>query len=483
MATETTVVTPAPPSTDWQRVAKGFAILIAVYFFVVYVIPKPEAVKPEGWRLTGIFIATIVGAITEPIPAGALVLMALTLAALIKSFTIEQALAGYADASVWLVIAAFIISHALFTTGMARRIALGFVRLFGKTSIGVCYSLALSDSVLAAAIPSNAARAGGVILPIARSISELYGSRPGPTANQLGSFLLTAVYQSVCVSCAMFYTGQASNPLAARLADGFGYKITWLSWLQTAWVPGVVSLAIVPLVVMWLNKPTIMRTPEAAAFARSELDKMGPMSRNERIVLGVFLGVCGLWISSSWTGMNITVVALLGGIFLLLMGVITWEDVKSNRAAWDIFVWYGGFLRLGQGINEAGVTKAFAEGVAAYFQSYGWPILLLAALTIFFYAHYFFASITAHILAMFGPFVAVLLAKGAPIGLVIFSFACLANLSAGLTNYGTTPTPMFFGQGYVALKQWWKIGLIVSIVNLIIWGTVGFGYWKLIGIW
>jgi DASS family divalent anion:Na+ symporter len=190
-----------------------------------------------------------------------------------------------------------------------------------------------------------------------------------------------------------------------------------------------------------------------------------------------------MWISSSWSGVNITVVALLGGLFLLLMGVITWEDVKSNRAAWDIFVWYGGFLRLGQGINDAGVTKAFAEGVAAYFQAYGWPILLLAALTIYFYAHYFFASITAHILAMFTPFVSVLLAKGAPIGLVIFSFACLANLSAGLTNYGTTPTPMFFGQGYVALKEWWKIGLIVSIVNLVIWGTVGFGYWKLIGLW
>jgi DASS family divalent anion:Na+ symporter len=382
-----------------------------------------------------------------------------------------------------LVIAAFLISHALVATGMARRIALGFVRAFGKSSLGVTYSLALSDMVLAAAIPSNAARAGGVILPIARSISELYGSEPGQTSRKLGSYLMIAVYQCVCVSCAMFYTGQASNPLAARLAGQMGYNITWASWLGAAVAPGLVGLAIVPWVVMRLHRPNITRTPEAAAFARREIEAMGPMKRNEWIVAAVFASVCGLWISSSWSGVDITVTALLGGVVLLCTGVLTWEDVKGERAAWDIFVWYGGFLRMGQALNDFGVTKAFAEGVAKSFEQSTWMVLLGVALVIYFYAHYAFASITAHILSMFPPFVAVLLAKGAPMGLVIFAFACLANLSAGLTHYGTTPTPMFFGQNYVPMKEWWRVGLLVSFVNLAIWGTVGFAWWKLIGIW
>src|SRR5262245_23234442 len=114
----------SPAEYDWKRIVRGFAVLVAVYLVIVYLIPKPAAVEPAGWRLTGIFIATIVGAILEPIPAGALVLMAVTITALAKTLTIEQALAGYADRSVWLVIAAFLISRALFTTGMARRIAL-----------------------------------------------------------------------------------------------------------------------------------------------------------------------------------------------------------------------------------------------------------------------------------------------------------------------------------------------------------------------
>jgi divalent anion:Na+ symporter, DASS family len=84
---------------------------------------------------------------------------------------------------------------------------------------------------------------------------------------------------------------------------------------------------------------------------------------------------------------------------------------------------------------------------------------------------------------MFLPFGAVLLAQDAPVGLVFFSFACFTNFSAGLTHYGTTPAPMYFATGYASFAQWWKIGFVVSVVNLAIWFTIGFGWWKLIGIW
>jgi DASS family divalent anion:Na+ symporter len=459
------------------------ALLAAVYLVIVYLIPKPVSVKPEGWRLTGIFLATIVGSITQPIPGGALVLLAVTLSAVFGGLTVEQALAGYADKSVWLVMAAFFISRALINTGLARRVALFFVRLFGKSSLGVTYALSLSDMILAGMIPSNGARSGGIILPIARSIAELYGSKPGATADILGSFLLTAVYQSICVTSAMFYTGQASNPLAAKMAAGFGYNVTWASWIEAAIVPGLVSMLVIPWIVMRLNRPGIRHTPEASAFAARELAAMGPLKHGEKILTFVFVAVCGLWSTSSWSKIDITLTALLGGITLIITGVLSWEDVKGERAAWDIFVWYGGLIRLSMGLNEAGVTKAFAQGVGNMFSGYGWMGLFLIALVIYFYAHYAFASITAHLLSMFPPFLAVLLAKGAPIGMMVFAFACFANFSAGLTNYGTTPTPIYFAQGYVSLKKWWQVGFVVSLANLLIWMTVGFGWWKLLGIW
>jgi DASS family divalent anion:Na+ symporter len=66
---------------------------------------------------------------------------------------------------------------------------------------------------------------------------------------------------------------------------------------------------------------------------------------------------------------------------------------------------------------------------------------------------------------------------------MIYGFACFANLSAGLTSYGTTPAPMFFSQEYVSLRKWWQVGLVVSFVNIVIWSVVGFSWWKFLKLW
>jgi divalent anion:Na+ symporter, DASS family len=468
---------------DRGKMLKGFALLVAVYGVVVHLIPRPEAVKPEGWRLTGLFLATIVGSIVEPIPAGALVLLAVVLSSVVGGLTITEALAGYSNSSVWLVLVAFFISRALIQTGLARRIALLFVRAFGKSSLGVAYSLAASDMVLAGMIPSNGARAGGIVLPIARSISELYGSLPGETAGKLGSFLMIAVYQAVCITSAMWMTGQVSNFLARDMAMQAGYELTPFSWIRASIVPALLSLIVVPWIAMKLNPPELKRTPEARKFAAGELKAMGPMRRPEWILLAVFATVVYFWVRSRDYGIDVAVPALLGVMVLLLTGVLVWDDIPGEKGGWAVFIWYGGLLRLAQGLNDAGVTKVFANHVAAALGGYGWPTLFALTILIYFYAHYAFASITAHMVSMFPAFLAVLIVAGAPIGLAVYTFVFLANISACLTHYGTTPAPIYYAQGYVSLKMWWKIGAVASVANLIIWTTAGFGWWKLLGIW
>ncbi len=80
-------------------------------------------------------------------------------------------------------------------------------------------------------------------------------------------------------------------------------------------------------------------------------------------------------------------------------------------------------------------------------------------LLIYFYAHYGFASITAHATAMYTPFLVVILAAGAPPYLAVLSLAYFSNLDASLTHYGTTPAPIYFGAGYVKQRTWWLLGL------------------------
>jgi DASS family divalent anion:Na+ symporter len=463
--------------------ARGLAALGILYAVIAHLIPHPAAVTSQAWRQMAIFLCVIVGMVIEPLPASALVLLGLT-AMVANGTPMREALGGFGEPSVWLVIAAMLIARTLLDSGMARRIALLFVRAVGQSSLGIAYALQMTDVALASGVPSITARSAGMVLPVPVSIADLMDSRPGPTAGRLGAFLIAAMYQSSAVACAMFLTGQASNVLGASLAMKLvNVPVTWSGWFVAAIVPGLVSCAVVPWVVYRAFKPEIRRTPEAAAFAARELAAMGSLSRPEWVSLAVFAGIGLLWMTSAWHGLDVTFVALLGLAVLLVTGTLEWKVCLGERSAWDVFVWYGGVLRMGELLNATGMTKLFAESVGTLFVGIPWLAVLLAILVIYFYAHYLFASITAHVLAMFPPFVVLLVGIGVPPRLAVFSLLCLANLPAGLTHYGTTTAPILFRLGYVSLHDWWRIGLLVSFANLTIWLTVGFAWWKLLGFW
>jgi DASS family divalent anion:Na+ symporter len=462
---------------------RGLAALVLLYIVIAHLIPAPSTITPQGWRQTAIFICVIAGMVTDPLPASALVLLGLTAMA-VNGTPMAAVLGGFAEPSVWLVIVAMIIAKAMLDCGLARRIALLFVRAVGRTSLGVAYALQMTDVTLASGVPSITARSAGMILPVARSIAELFDSRPDHTRTRLGAFLIAAMYQGSAVACAMFITGQASNLLGANLALKLAnVKVTAPSWFMAAIVPGLLSCLVVPWITYKTLKPEVTYTPEAPTFARAELRKMGPLSRDEWITLLVFAGVGITWLTTVWHGLDVTMVALIGLGVLLVTGTLTWQTAASERSAWDVFVWYGGMLRMGQLLNDTGSTRVFADNVAGMFVGIPWVVVLVGILIIFFYTHYFFASITAHMLAMFPPFIAVLIGIGVPAQLAVYSLMCLANLTAGLTHYGTTTGPILFGTGYVTRTEWWRVGLYVSIANMFIWLTAGFAWWKFLGFW
>lgn len=462
---------------------RGLAALVLLYIVLAHLIPAPATVTPQGWRQTAIFITVIAGMVTEPLPASALVLIGLTGMAA-NGTPMREVLSGFAQPSVWLVIIAMLIAKVMLDCGLARRIALLFVRAVGRTSLGVAYALQMTDVTLASGIPSITARSAGMVLPVARGIAELFDSRPGPTAGRLGTFLIAAMYQGSAVACAMFLTGQASNLLGADLALKLtNVEVTWASWFVAAIVPGLLSCAVVPWIAYRILRPEITSTPEAPLFASGELRKMGPLSRDEWITLLVFGGVGLMWITSAWHHLDVTFVAMVGIGVLLVSGTLTWQAATGERAAWDVFVWYGGMLQMGDLLNRTGSTRVLAENVAGLFVGIPWVVVLVGILIVYFYAHYFFASITAHMLAMFPPFVAVLIGIGVPPQLAVYSLLCMANLTAGLTHYGTTTGPILFGVGYVSRGDWWKVGFFTSVSNIVIWLTAGAAWWKWLGFW
>ncbi len=460
-----------------------WAFVLGAALFIV-LLPPPAGITAKSWYLFAVFVATVVGLTVQPLPGGAMVLLGVAATALLGLLPIEKALAGYGDPIVWLVLAAFFMSRGMLKTGLGRRIAFLFIRAIGKRSLGLGYALALTEFVLASFIPSNAARSGGVIFPIARSLAEAYDSRPGPTAERLGAFLMVFLYQCMVVTCAVFLTGQASNALIATFAaQTAGVQLTYSAWLVGAIVPGIAGLLVVGLLVYRLAPPEIKHTPRATEIAQEELARMGPMAPGEKLMLAVFGLVAVLWMTTAFHHINYAAVALLGIAVLLLTGVLNWDDVCSERAAWDVFIWYGGLVLLAGALSETGITRRFAEASAAFTTGWPWWAALVVLLLVYYYAHYGFASITAHATAMYTPFLAVMLVAGAPPGLAALALAYSSNLMASVTHYGTTPGPIYFGAGYVSQAKWWKVGLIVSAASLIVWMIVGPVWWKVLGVW
>lgn len=485
----TTVQPPEPAiaETTDELGWRGRLLRWAIVLFVagaILVIPRPEGVTVQSWRLLAIFAATITGSIVQPIPGAAIVLLGVTALAIFNVMKINEVLTGYADPVVWLVLAAFFISRGMIKTGLGRRIAFLFIKAIGHHSLGLGYALASTETVLATVIPSTGARSGGIIFPIAKSLAEAYESRPGPTAGRLGAFLMVSVYQCNVIVCAMFLTGQASNPIIARFAQEVtGIEISYLRWAVAALVPALLSLILVPWLLYRVFPPEIKHTPAASEFASKELKLMGPMTWAERLMLLVFGLVAILWITTKLHGIDYAAVAMLGISVLLLTGVLDWEDIISEKAAWAVFIWYGGLIRMAEALGQTGLTKRFAETAAGLTTGWKWWLALAVLLLIYFYAHYVFASITAHATAMFVPFLIVILAAGAPAYLAVLSLAYFSNLGAALTHYGTTPAPIYFGAGYTTQRTWWRLGLITSIVTIIIWSAVGFVWWKILGLW
>jgi len=480
----------ATPETDaaadpigWKSRLLRWAIVLLVAGGIL-LIPVPEGVTPQSWRLLAIFAATITGSIVQPIPGAAIVLLGVTALALFNVLRINDALAGYADPVVWLVLAAFFISRGMIKTGLGRRIAFLFIKAIGRHSLGLSYALASTETVLATVIPSTGARSGGIIFPIAKSLAEAYESRPGPTARRLGAFLMTSVYQCNVIVCAMFLTGQASNPIIARFAQEVtGIEITYARWVTASILPALLSLLVVPWLLYRVFPPEIKHTPAASDFASKELTLMGPMKWSERLMLMVFGLVAILWITTKLHGIDYAIVAMLGISVLLVTGVLDWEDLISEKAAWAVFIWYGGLIRMAEALGQTGLTKRFAEAAAGLTTGWKWWLALASLLLIYFYAHYVFASITAHVTAMFVPFLIVILAAGTPVHLAVLSLAYFSNLGASLTHYGTTPAPIYFGAGYTTQRTWWTLGLITSVVTILIWSVVGFAWWKVLRLW
>lgn len=483
---------PAPQKPASEISAKGL-LATAVVGLVIWFIPTPSGLEPNAWHLFAIFVATIVGIIIKAAPMGALSVAAIALCATTQVLSpgnpdksMSLALSGFANSTIWLIVSAFFVSRAVISSGLGTRMALQFVRIFGRSTLGLAYGLGLTDLALSPFIPSNTARAGGIVYPITKSICLKSGSHPEDpsTYRNIGSYLALTGYNMNLAVSVVFFTGAAPNAMAAKFAANEGVEISWTGWFLAAAVPALVAVALVPLVVYVMDKPRLTKTPEAPKAAAAELKELGPMCRSEWITLGVFLLMIVLWIFGG-DFISSTAVAFLGLAILLLTGTLTWKAMKSERAAWDTLVWFAALVMMGTQLGELGFVGWFGDNVGSWVEGLGFGTLGTFVLLTLLYAvaHYMFASGTAHAAAMFAVFFGVGLSLGLPgVPLAVF-LGAIPTIFGCLTHYGNGPAPIYFGTGYVELGLWWRVGLVLGLMYALIWVAIGIPWWVALGLW
>lgn len=476
-------------------------ISVCITLIIWHILPIPEGVTPQAWHLLALFLGTIVAIIGKAMPIGVVSIIAITLVALTgvtsdkPAVALNDALSSFSNSLIWLIVIAIFISVGLSKTGLGGRLGYYFVSLWGKKTIGIAYSLAISELVLAPVTPSNTARGGGIMHPIMRAIANSFDSKSEDgTEGKIGKYLALVNYHSNPITSAMFITATAPNPLVADLIANVTNQeiyLTWSTWALAMLLPGLVAILVMPLIIFYLHPPEIKKTPNASSFAKEKLKEMDPMSKGEKIMLGVFglmlflwAGVPAMLLGSAWT-VNATTTAFIGLSVLLLTGVLTWQDILKEKSAWDTMIWFSALIMMATYLNKLGIITWLSGllqlgignmGVGGV----GASILLLLAYT---YAHYMFASTTAHVTAMFAAFYTAGIVLGADPMLYGLMLASCSSLMMTLTHYATGTSPIIFGSGYVTLSEWWKTGFIMSVANILIFLFVGGVWWKVLGYW
>ncbi len=465
----------------------GITLFIAI---VLWLIPAPNGVKEEAWHLFAIFAATIFGIILKAAPMGTMCMLAIAFTALTQVLapgnpgaSIVKSLSGFGDKVIWLIGISFFIARGFIKTGLGNRIAFLFIKIFGKSSLGLAYGLGLADLCLAPAIPSNTARGGGIIYPIMKSMAISFGSVPDDPSShrKLGSYLTLNSYYMNLIASSMFLTGTASNPMCQKFAANLGINITWMSWAAAGFVPGLVAFILVPLILYKLYPPTLKKTGDAPKMASEKLKEMGAMTKNEWLMMFAFVVLLGLWILGDKLSIDATTTAFIGLSLLLLTSVLTWEDVKSEKGAWDTIVWFAVLVMMASSLNELGFIGWFSELIRNQIGGLNWLIAFPVIILVYFFSHYIFASATAHVAAMYAALLGVGVSLGIPPMLLAMMLGFMGSIYGVLTHYGHGPAPVFFGSGYVELKAWWLRGLEIGIALLIIYMGVGGLWMKVIG--
>lgn len=462
----------ATKGISMYRLAQISPVIVTI---LMVLFPAPEGLTPEAWYFFSIFVGVVVGLIVEPVPAALVGLAGVTVVAMLglvdpsPAASRTWALSGFSNSVIWLIFAAFMFALGYQKTGLGKRISLILIKFLGRNTLGLGYAIAFADGILSPFMPSNTARSAGTIYPVVSNIPPMFNSTPDHDPRKIGAYLKWVGIAATCVTSSMFLTALAPNLLALDLIQQTsGVTISWGHWASVM-LPAMIPLFLLtPWLAYIIYPPTQKQSPEAPAWATSELRKMGTISLKEMMMLGYAILALVLWIFGKQFGVDSTMAAIFVLTLMVLTGILSWEDVITNKSAWNVLVWFATLVAMASGLSKTGILNWLGSLVAAYLQGMSPSTVALMLVVLFFVLHYFFASTTAHTTALLPLF----MATAAPLmpAPMLAKLALMLAASLGLmgiiTPYATGPAPIWYGSGFISQARWWALGAIFGTIFL-----------------
>lgn len=436
---------------------------------IIWIIPAPAGLTPLAWHYFAAFVTVVAALIAEPFPgavvgfAGVAFCGALQLVGGKPEDGLRWALSGFSNSTVWLIYAASLFAVGYEVSGLGRRIALALVNKLGRSTLGLGYAIALSDLILAPFTSSNTARAS-CTFPIFTSIPPLYGSYPNDNPRRIGSYVMWVAFATQCVSSSIFLTALAPNVLAVELSRKIAkIDISWTSWFVGFLPVGIILFLAVPLLTYYLYPPELKRGDKVADWAGEQLREIGPLSLREKK-----MGALAMLALIGWIGggrwIDPTMTALVICALMMLTGVVTWNDIAGSKMAWTNLTWLATLVTMADGLARVGFLKWFAASSAVLLTRVSVMSMIIGVIVVFFFVHYFFASLSAHTTALMPVFLAMLMTlPGLPMRPVVMMLGYTLGLMGVISPYATGPAPMYYGTGYIKSKDFWRLGFIFGI--------------------
>jgi DASS family divalent anion:Na+ symporter len=446
----------------------SFGLVLGIWFA-----PIPAGLTHEAWHLFAVFAGAIFSVIVNAFPLLTASLLAVGAVVLTGTVDPTKAFAGFANSSVLLVVVAFLVANAVVKCGLGRRISLLVVSAFGRSTLGLAYSIFLTDALIAPAFPSNTSR-GGVLYPIILSLAQSGGSKPeDPTTRRLGGFLMFSGMASLSVSSALWLTATSANPIGVSLAAQAGVKISFGMWLLASSVPALATILLLPLVLCRLFPPGVTETPNAPAAARKELERMGPLRREEWIVAITFAVMVTGWVLADTLRLSLTAVAFAGLGVVLATNVLTIDDLNLQGSTLVTFLWLAVLFALSGQLNELGFMGYVGGKLTAMLTGVAWPVAYVVLLVLYVLMHYMFVSQSAQVLALFGVFLDVAVRTGVPASLMSFALLFASSYFSTITPQGGSQNVIFVGSNYLTQRELYRLGLLTTAFCLVSFLVVG----------